>query len=201
MLHTLQKDIHEVYFCTVTCYKWLPLVEEAQAYSSVYRWFNHLKNDGCKVLGYVIMPNHFHVLLFPTHTGTSLNKLVGEGKRFMAYDIVNSLTRLNKMVLLETMKEGVASTEKLRGKMHQVFRSSFDARKCFSEKMVEQKLDYIHHNPVRGKWALAEDFVDYPHSSAAYYELERIGAVEIVHYKDLYSDEEHSTKASASSGE
>ena len=48
---------------------------------------------------------------------------------------------------------------------------------------------------------LADDFVAYPHSIAAFYEEERIVAVEIVHYKDLSSDEEQSTKASASSYE
>ena len=41
-LHTQHKENSEVYFCTVTCYKWLPLFEEAQTYYSVYRWFDHL---------------------------------------------------------------------------------------------------------------------------------------------------------------
>src|SRR5687767_10869638 len=91
--HTLHTEAKEIYFCTITCYKWLNLVEEAHAYKSVYRWFAHLKKDGCLITGYVIMPNHFHVLLFPPHSGTSLNLLVGECKRFMAYDIVNSLKR------------------------------------------------------------------------------------------------------------
>lgn len=75
--------------------------------------------------------------------------MVGEGKRFMAYDIVNALQKLGKHVLLSILQKGVERKEKQKGKLHQVFRLSFDARKCFSEKMVEQKLDYIHHNPVR----------------------------------------------------
>ncbi len=184
-LHTAHTENSEVYFCTVTCYKWLPLIKESKAYASVYRWFKHLKNDGRLVVGYVIMPNHFHVLLFPTHTGTSLNKLVGDGKRFMAYDIVNSLKKQGKETILHGLKQGVEKKEKLSGKKHQVFRISFDARKCFSEKMIEQKLDYIHHNPVSGKWNLVEDFTLYLHSSAAFYELGIIGDVEITHYKDL----------------
>ena len=52
--------------------------------------------------------------------------------------------------------------------------------------MVEQKLDYIHHNPVKGKWALVEDFALYPHSSAGFYELgEHDNMAPLVHYKDL----------------
>jgi REP element-mobilizing transposase RayT len=163
----------------------LPLFEEANAYQSVYRWFEHLKKDGCFVTGYVIMPNHLHVLLYLTHTGTSLNKLVGEGKRFMAYDIVNRLKKTGKEVLLKELREGVEPKEKLKGKKHQVFRLSFDARKCYSEQMVEQKLDYIHHNPVSGKWSLVKDFAIYEHSSAGFYELDVMGKVDIMHYKEL----------------
>ena len=185
MLHALHTQTSEVYFCTITCYKWLPLIEESQTYSSVYRWFSYLKNDGCHVVGYVIMPNYFHTLLFLSHTGTSLSTLVGTGKRFLAYDIVNSLRRQGKESLLQVLQDGVQKKEKLKGKIHQVFRLSFDARQCINEKMIEQKLDYINHNPVKGKWNLVDDFTNYQHSSAAFYELGSTTKVEIIHYKDL----------------
>jgi hypothetical protein len=151
----------------------------------VYRWFDHLKNDGCLLLGYVIMPNHFHVLLFPTHNGTSLDKIVGDGKRFMAYDIVNTLKKQGKESILNVLQKGVNKNEMLKGKLHQVFHLSFDARKCFDTKMIEQKLDYIHHNPVKGKWKLADDFTKYEHSSAAYYECSVESKFPIVHYKEI----------------
>ena len=186
--HILHSETHEVYFCTVTCYQWLPLIEEAAAYYSVYRWFEHLGRDGCQVVGYVIMPNHFHVLLYPTHTGTALNKLVGEGKRFMAYDIVNNLERAGKYPLLKFLRQGVAPKEKAKGKKHQVFDLSFDARICHDEKMIEQKLDYIHRNPVQGKWSLVNDFARYPHSSARFYELGEVDGFRVIHYKDLGSE-------------
>ena len=198
-LHTQHSENFEVYFCTVTCYKWLPLFEQAQAYRSVYRWFDHLKDDGCLLLGYVIMPNHFHVLLYPTHSGTSLNKIVGDGKRFMAYDIVNSLKKSGSDSLLKTLADGVEPKEKLKGKKHQVFKISFDARKCFNENMIEQKLLYMHHNPVQGKWSLAEDFTKYVHSSAAFYELGEVGKTPMFHYKDLGKHEVSVSPASTSS--
>ena len=37
--------------------------------------------------------------------------------------------------------------------------------------MIEQKLEYIHHDPAKGKWKLVDDFTKYPHSSAGFYEL------------------------------
>jgi len=35
--------------------------------------------------------------------------------------------------------------------------------------MTEQKLQYIHANAVSKKWHLADDAVEYPHSSFAFY--------------------------------
>ncbi len=65
------------------------------------------------------------------------------------------------------------------------FKDSFDAKPIFSEKFLIQKLNYIHYNPVTGKWNLAKDFVSYQHSSASFYE-EGIAKYFIPkHYKDL----------------
>jgi REP element-mobilizing transposase RayT len=199
-LHQQHNEAHQIYFCTITCYKWLPLFYESNAYHSVYKWFDHLIKDGCFVVGYVIMPNHLHVLLYPSHSGTSLNKLVGEGKRFMAYSIVSGLKKAGKTALLKEMEEGVEPKEKRIGKKHQVFRLSFDARICYNEAMVEQKLDYIHHNPANGKWSLVEDFTLYPHSSAGFYEREQ-GNKYVTHYKELGSERILASKSSESSDE
>ena len=130
--------------------------------------------------------NHFHCLLFPTHTGTSVNQMIGECKRFMAYDIVKALEKRKCYSLLEVLSKNVPPRERRIGKLHQVFFPSFDSRICYDEKMIEQKLEYIHHNPVKGKWSFVEDFVEYQHSSARFYELnELIEGVELEHYKDI----------------
>jgi len=36
--------------------------------------------------------------------------------------------------------------------------------------MLEQKLDYIHFNPVSGKWNLTKTYLKYRYSSAVFYE-------------------------------
>ena len=48
---------------------------------------------------------------------------------------------------------------------------AFDAKPCFTQKMIEQKLDYIHRNPVSGRWNLVDDYVKYEHSSACFYNI------------------------------
>ncbi|HNP07322.1 MAG TPA: hypothetical protein PKN99_06830 [Cyclobacteriaceae bacterium] len=185
--HKLHIEKGETYFCTIICYRWFSLFDEAEGYDLVYRWFEHLKRDYCQILGYVIMPNHLHCLLFPTYQEKSLNDLVSEGKRFMAYGIVKALKASGKFDLLAKLSEGVQTSERLKGKRHQVFRLSFDARVCDNERMLEQKLDYIHRNPVNGKWSLVEDFALYPYSSAAFYELNMENKY-VTHYKELNNE-------------
>ena len=70
------------------------------------------------------------------------------------------------------------------GKKHKVFRQSFDAKECFSIEILEQKLDYIHANPVSGKWNLVDYFTDNKYSSASFYEL-GVKNEYITHYKEV----------------
>ena len=44
-----------------------------------------------KIHEYVIMPNHMYVLLSFTKTRQRINTIIGNGKRFMAYEIIQRL--------------------------------------------------------------------------------------------------------------
>jgi len=135
------------------------------------------------------MPNHIHVMLFPTQPGKTLNRLVGEGKRFMAYDIVSRLKKNNRIDLLAKLEEAVDANERTKGKKHQIFQLSFDARVCDDERMLVQRLEYMHANPVKGKWSLVEDFVNYAHSSAAFYETSKDDRGVMTHYLSVKASE------------
>jgi hypothetical protein len=101
---------------------------------------------------------------------TSLNTIIGNAKRFMAYDIIAGLERKNQLMLLEELHGYVTKNEKKKGQRHKVFEESFDAKECRSRKFIQQKLDYIHKNPVSKKWQLVTDFTEYLYSSASFYE-------------------------------
>ena len=74
------------------------------------------------------------------------------------------------VTLLEDLYHSVKKGERRKGQRHKVFADSFDAKECYSNEFVYQKLEYIHKNPVSKKWQLVNDFTDYTHSSAAFYE-------------------------------
>jgi REP element-mobilizing transposase RayT len=121
-------------------------------------------------MGYVIMPNHIHVLLYFPVMPKSLNIVIGNAKRFMAYEIIKRLEAGKNLLLLQELYDSVKKGERKKGQRHKVFEDSFDAKECYSNEFVFQKLDYIHHNPVSKKWNLVNDFTDYLYSSASFYE-------------------------------
>src|SRR5690554_3979475 len=79
------------YFITFTCYKWMHLIEITRAYEFVAVSFEKLSAKGFKNVGFVIMPNHLHFVVFADEKSSSLNRAVGNTKRFLAYEIVQRL--------------------------------------------------------------------------------------------------------------
>jgi len=173
-VHTPVKQ-RGVYFITFTCFNWIPLFEITKGYDAVYNFFDVLKANGNEVLGYVIMPNHVHLMLHYTNTKQSLNTIIGNGKRFIGYDIVKKLEERKETTLLNQMKEAVTTKDRQRNKIHEVWKGTFDVKQCRTEKFILQKLNYIHNNPCSGKWGLCEKPYQYPHNSARFYDGDKAG--------------------------
>ena len=119
-----------LYFITFTCYKWLPLLEITNGYRRVYSWFDVLVRQGSYIVGYVIMPNHLHVIIAFKEHPQSINTRVGSGKRFIAYGLIDHLEMEKKSSLLKTLSDAVNSSDRKRGKKHHVFKASFDCKEC-----------------------------------------------------------------------
>ena len=111
--------------------------------------------------------------------------LISNGKRFIAYDIITRLKENGEEETLKLLEDALTQREKSKGQVHKVFKDSFDAKPIFSEGFLIQKLDYIHFNPVAGKWNLAGDPTLYKHSSASFYETGVSDFFIPRHYMDL----------------
>lgn len=178
-------DHDKLFYITFTCYDWLPLIECTNSYDLVYKWFEYLKIKDVEVIGYVIMPNHIHCILNFPHKGFSLNHIISNAKRFMAYEIIKRLSTIGEHELLKRLRTSLSSSRILKGQLHSAFRNSFDAKAIRSDKFLEQKMKYMHLNPVRGNYNLVEDWRCYPHSSASFYEFGESSFFQPVHFHDL----------------
>jgi putative transposase len=130
---------------------------------------DYLKFKNHFVKGFVIMPNHLHVLIEFSSSQKSITTIVSNGKRFMAYELVKRLQEERKNEILKKLGDAAISSDKDRGTKHQIFERSFDCKPITSEHFFLEKLNYIHNNPCSGVWKLVENPVDYKHSSAKYH--------------------------------
>ena len=179
-------DTFSTYFVTFTCIEWISLFEITNTYNMVYKCFDILKEKhDADVIAYVIMPNHVHVILHFHKAGFNLNTIIANGKKFMAYEIINRLETKGNTVLLDRLKSLVTEKEKKKGQLHKVFKDSFDAKAIITQPFLLQKVTYIHNNPVSGKWMLAKDFIEYEHSSASFYEIQLVKHFKPMHYLDV----------------
>ncbi len=111
------------------------------------------------------MPNHIHLLLHVSGRSPELSKLVFNGKRFLAYQIVKQLREDGNDQLLRFFSEN-KTKEKAK---HKVFEPRYDSLIIQTEKFFLEKLNYIHGNPCQEKWRLAKEPEDYIYSSASNY--------------------------------
>jgi len=174
-----------VFFITFTCFRWLHLFEITNSYDLVYKWFDVLKEKGHYIVGYEIMPNHLHAVIAFRKNGKSINTIIGNGKRMMAYEIVRRLNERNRNDILSLMESAVNKSDKSRSKLHEVWEDSFDWKYLYNDKLIIQKLDYMHWNPCVGKWKLVENPEDYIHGSAKFYILDEQGYYLVTSYTDL----------------
>jgi REP element-mobilizing transposase RayT len=165
--HLHQGNAGGLFFCTATCWDWLPLIEQTRLFDHLYGWMALVHKKGCRITCYVLMPNHLHFLLFVPE-GLSINTILASMKRFAAYEVINRLKASEQRDLLARLADDVRPAASGSHK-HRVWRVSSDIKLCYSPWFIQQKIHYIHRNPVRGKWMLAEDASLYPHSSAAFY--------------------------------
>lgn len=125
-----------IYFVTFTNYQWLPLFQITDSYDVVYKWFEYLKAKNHYIVGYVIMPNHVHAIIGFNYGAASINTMIGNGKHFIAYEIVKRLEADRNTTILCKLQDDISAANKAKGQKHFVFQPSFDLKQCHDFKFV-----------------------------------------------------------------
>ena len=110
-----------------------------------------LKSWPSKIIAYVVMPDHFHLILNPRDG--NIRGFAGALKSLGAKKIVE-ITGGDEFRLKEPDNDG---------SIHQLWQESFKDVPLWSGWMITQKINYIHANPVKAK--LVSSAKDYLWSS------------------------------------
>jgi REP element-mobilizing transposase RayT len=123
------------------------------------------QHKGLNLFAFVIMSNHIH-LLAQSEVG-DLSGFIRDFKRYTSKRFVE-IMESGKESRSEWMKMVFKYHAKLKDKQtHQIWTHENHAEHIYSQKFIEQKVKYIHNNPVRsGIVAKPEDYL---YSSARNY--------------------------------
>lgn len=116
-----------------------------------------IENKGLQVHGYVIMPNHFHAVC--SQLNGKLSEVIRDIKRHTASVILEKLREESRITWLRAFEKAGDSTPKL-------WDESFHPMQVHTQQFFDQKLGYMHNNPLRAGFVINPE--DWKYSSAAF---------------------------------
>jgi putative transposase len=147
-------------FFTATILNWNKLLKPEKYKFIIIESLQYLVNEKRVIIyGYVIMDNHIHIVWEPTqlyslkHTQLSLLKFTSQR---IKRDLENNHPQVLKHYRVA-----------LKDRVYQFWQRNSLCIDLYSEEIIEEKLNYIHRNPVKAELSVNEE--DYRFSSAPFY--------------------------------
>ena len=167
-----------VYFITFSVVNWIDVFTRDRYREIMLDSFRYCqKEKGLAIHAYVIMTNHIHMII--SRKGKNLLEgIMRDMKKFTSDNIINAIknnpSESRKSWMIDLFKE--EGRKNSNNTIYQFWQQDNHPIELTSNKMMNQKLDYIHNNPV--KQGFVKQAVDYPWSSMSDY-LDEPGFIEI----------------------
>lgn len=160
----------DLHFLTFSCYRRLPLLGTMRARNLFVQTLGKIRERYKFLLvGYVVMPNHVHLLISETSKATP-SVILKVLKQRVSRDLRGSRRRAPAGQLCFAFARGD------RG-LPRFWQPRFYDFNVWSEEKVREKLDYMHANPVIRK--LVDHPKEWPWSSWSFYAKGKVGLVPI----------------------
>ena len=164
-LHRYYGNYH-LHFITCSCYARRPLLGTARRRDRFLRVLEEVRQRyQFVVVGYVVMPEHFHLLMSEPETGTPSTVMQVLKQRF------------GHQVLKQLRKRRGSSQPRLWEEEPHVWQRRFYDFNVWSKKKRIEKLRYIHRNPVKRGLVLEPE--QWRWSSYRWYAFGEAGAVKL----------------------
>jgi REP element-mobilizing transposase RayT len=164
-------------FFTATILEWRCLLSNDRYKDIIMDSLHFLvKDKRAVVYGFVIMTNHIHLIwhIAENHKRENVQR---DFLKFTAQKIKADLKRTNP-AFLEQFRVNA------KDRTYQIWERNPLSIDIFSIKVMEQKLGYIHLNPIQAHWKLADIPEAYKYSSARFYYTGKDDWSFLRHYMD-----------------
>jgi hypothetical protein len=162
------RDQQLPYFVTCTVMDWIDVFTRNEYRDLVVESLKHCQAEkGLEIYAWVIMTNHLHLIV-----GTNDNDIEDTIRDFKKYTSVH-VCRAIESNPTESRREWMLrlfrqhAHESSKHVKHKFWQDDFHPIGLATNAMIDQRLDYIHNNPVRAGWVYKPE--DYVYSSAAAY--------------------------------
>ena len=153
---------HYPYFVTSTVLEELPLFTKPALAQIMLDQFEFLQRErNVTLYAFVLMSNHFHLVV----EGEELSNKLRLAKSYTARQILEVMERHGHSRWLNKLKKYKRSYK--RGRTYQVWQEGLHPKQLKSVSMVNQKIGYIHANPVKRGYVDMD--TDWRYSSAKNY--------------------------------
>ncbi len=160
-----------LHFMTCTVLHWISIFTRTETTEIIFNSLRYLqKTDNFKLYAYVILENHLHLIASSDDIAQSMRKF----KAHTAKEILKLLEQNNVRTILDqlTFYKKAHKTQTV----YQFWQEGTQPKHISSEKMMIEKINYIHQNPV--KRGYVDDARDWRYSSARDYEDE-VGLIDV----------------------
>ncbi len=128
-----------------------------------------VQQNRIKIHGYVIMPNHIHLIISICEPH-QISNILRDFHKFTSQQIIKIFRNENNPILNKLLSEK-------KDRKYQIWQTTHAIKEIESHNFYVQKLEYIHNNPCQDRWQLCENPENYFYSSAKNYILNQESCV------------------------
>ena len=170
-------ELYHPQFFTATVLNWKKLLKPDKYKKIITDSLQFLvENNRVIVFGFVIMPNHVHII-WQMEENVRPEDVKRDFLKYTSQRIKSDLIS-NHPKVLELFK-----VDK-KDRMYQIWKHRPLSIDLWTRDVLLQKLDYIHNNPIQEHWKLAEFAEEYRFSSASFYYNNKKDWSFISHYNE-----------------
>ncbi|MFB9845488.1 REP-associated tyrosine transposase [Mucilaginibacter ginsenosidivorans] len=173
-------DCERAHFVTFSVVEWIDVFSREDYKQILVDSLRYsIENKGLIVHAWVIMPNHVH-LVISAQPGNDLSGIMRDVKKFTSRMIIKAIEESSK----ESRKHWMlwlfksAAAKNSNNNENQFWQQDNHPIELRIKEMMDQRLDYLHNNPVKA--GLVWEPADYKYSSAIDYYRQENGLLPVV---------------------
>ena len=173
-------ESNSIYFLTLTVVDWVDTFTREEYRQIIIDSLKYCqKEKGLEIYCWCLMSNHLHLIAAGKENGQfTLSDILRDFKKFTSKAIVQMIKDIpesRRKWLLDRFEFAGRYNKKIE--FYKFWQDGNEAKEVYSAEFLQQKITYIHNNPVRAGWVIEPQH--YKYSSAIDYAGDK-GLIEVI---------------------